>query len=131
MTQFSDISEEELKIWFCNIFNSCQTEHRNDITSMYYDPTLIRHRKLCRVLYAEVAPKLKARGKKYFEIDHAERIFWCDYTVWSKFEECFFLPSSYDIQCFIEKILNEKFPNYSKDINKYYSVRKAWLEYTI
>jgi len=121
MTQFSDISEEELKIWFCNIFNSCQTEHRNDTTSIYYDPTLIRHRKLCRVLDEEITPKLKARSKKYFEIDHAERIFWCDYKVWSKFEQCFFLLTSDDIAYFIEKILKEKFPNYR--------VRKSWLEY--
>jgi hypothetical protein len=31
------------------------------------------------------------------------------------------IPSSYDISYIIEKILNEKFPNYR--------VRKSWLEY--
>jgi len=85
------MTEEELKNWFFDKFNSCYYVKHKDYPEsiyMYYDKNFVRQKKLARVLDNDIIYPTKVDGICLFELDYKYEYFWCDYTyVWLFFEK--------------------------------------------
>jgi len=85
------MSDEELKDWFWNKFNSCyyvKHEDYPDSIFMYYDKNFYRQKKLARVLEQEIIYPTKVDGTCLFEQDYKNNYLWCDNKeIWSFFEK--------------------------------------------
>ena len=85
------MDKEELKIWFCDKFNSCYCVKHDDYQDsifMYYDINFIRAKKLANILnkYTEYPTEIK--GVCLFELDFKNSYFICDYNeIWSFFQQ--------------------------------------------
>ena len=83
------MSENELKIWFRNKYNSCYFyENKIDgMIDMIFDKQVYRQMKLQRILGHKIEYPSEIRGKCYFKIDKRYEIIWCDYIeIWSFFQ---------------------------------------------
>jgi len=85
------MTNEELKDWFWNKFNSCYCVKHEDYPEslfMYYDKNFYRQKKLARVLEQEVIYPSKVDGVCLFEQDYENNYLWCDNKeIWSFFKE--------------------------------------------
>ena len=104
------MTDEELKKWFWDKFNSCYYVKHKDYPEslfMFYDKNFTRQKKLARVLDKEIIYSNIVDGICLFEQDYKYKRFDCDYSkIWSFFEKNY--SSKYnDIQSFIESILDE------------------------
>lgn len=85
------MSEEELKIWFCNKFNSCYPVKHDDYPESvfwYYDESYMRKLKLCKINNQEITLPTKVSGVCLFEQDSKNKRFNCDYEeIWHIFED--------------------------------------------
>lgn len=86
------MTDEELKTWFWNKFNSCyNVKHKKyhpESIFMYYDKNFARQKKLARVLKQELIYPTKVEGICLFEQDYKNNKLYCDYNeIWSFFEE--------------------------------------------
>ena len=85
------MTDEELKDWFWNKFNSCYCVKHEDYPEslfMYYDKNFYRQKKLARVLEQEVIYPSKVDGICLFEQDYENNFLWCNHKeIWSFFEE--------------------------------------------
>ena len=83
------MSEEELKKWFWDKFNSCYYVKHSDYPEslfMFYDKNFARQKKLARVLNQEVIYPTKVEGICLFEQDYKNGWFNSDYKeIWSFF----------------------------------------------
>ena len=85
------MSNEELKIWFWDKFNSCYSvkhEDYSDIIFMFYDINFIRAKKLATILNNDVEYQTEVKGDYLFRQDFNNEYLWCDYDeIWSVFEK--------------------------------------------
>ena len=85
------MTEEELKKWFWDKYNSCYCVKHDDYPEsifMYYDKNFARQKKLARVLDQELIYPSKVEGIFLFEQDHKTKSLWCDNNeIWAFFEQ--------------------------------------------
>ena len=83
------MTEEKLKIWFWDKFNSCYpVEHKGFQNSifMYYDPNFIRSKKLANILNKDVEYPTEIKRVCLFRQDFDSESLLCDYNrVWMFF----------------------------------------------
>jgi len=85
------MTNEELKDWFWNKFNSCyyvKHDNKSESLFMYYDKNFYRQKKLARVLEQEIIYPTKVDGTCLFEQDYKNNYLWCDHKeIWSFLKE--------------------------------------------
>ena len=83
------MSNEELKIWFWDKFNSCYSVKHDDYPHsvfMIYDINYIRAKKLANILNKDVEYPTKIKGVCLFRQDLKNGHLWCNYDeIWSFF----------------------------------------------
>ena len=103
------MTEEQLKIWFWDKFNSCYCvihEDYPDIIFMIYDLNYIRTKKLANILDKDIEYPTEVKGTCLFEQDLKNEILYCkNRELWSVFEE-----------------------NYSYNYKEISDLIKGWLE---
>ena len=84
------MSEEELKIWFWDTFNSCYPAKHDDYPDsiyMIYDINFIRTKKLANILNKDVEYPTMIKGVCLFEQDLKNEWLCCDYDkIWTFFK---------------------------------------------
>jgi hypothetical protein len=104
------MTEEELKIWFWNKFNSCYpVKHSDYPKSIFwiYDEKFVRKMKLCKINNSKITFPEKITGICLFEQDFKNGWFNCDYDeIWSFFYNNYRDRYS-DVQSFIKRVINE------------------------
>ena len=103
------MSEEELKNWFWDKYNSCYPAKHDDYPDsiyMIYDINFIRTKKLANILNKEVEYPTEVKGVCLFRQDFKNEFLWCDYSeIWSFFKN-----------------------NYSSNSQEIRELIKGWLE---
>jgi hypothetical protein len=77
------MTEDELKIWFWDLYNSCYpAKHKDypDSIFMVYDINFIRAKKLGNILGKEVEYPTEIKGECLFEIEYNNKYFWYSYS---------------------------------------------------
>jgi hypothetical protein len=113
------MNEDELKLWFWNIFNSCYpVKHDDYIDSLflYYDKLYLRKCALLKLLGKEIIEPNIINGKCLFILNLKTGFMWCDsYDIWD------FLRQNYTtthgvIQPLIINCLYEITPSWSDEL---------------
>jgi len=104
------MEKEELTDWFIDKFSSCYPVKHDDYSDCifwYYDESVVRRYKLCKLNKQEITLPNKITGQCLFYQDLKNKILWCDYKeIWSFFEKNYI--DNYDkIQSFIKDILSD------------------------
>ena len=103
------MTEEQLKEWFWDKFNSCYSvKHDNypDTIFMIYDINFIRAKKLANILDKDVKYPIEVKGDCLFQQNFKIGYLWCDYQeIWSFFKK-----------------------NYSSNSKEISNLIKGWLE---
>jgi len=87
------MTDNELKTWFLNKFNSCyyvKVEKYTDSIYMFYDENFTRQKKLARVLNQELIypTKVDMGGVCLFYQDYKNNTLWCEYNqIWIYLKE--------------------------------------------
>ena len=119
------MTENELKIWFWNKYNSCYPIRYYDDIFMIYDKNFLRQRKLSRVLGTTLEYPTKVEGICLFKLDLKQHYFDCGWhEIWSV------LKDNHDASyLFIKKLLNntKQFKNYRP--GQYHSEYENHSEY--
>ena len=81
------MTEEQLKIWFWDKFNSCYSVKHDNVPNsiyMYYDINFIRAKKLATILNKEVEYPTEIKGICLFELNFINEYIYIDYdNIWS------------------------------------------------
>ena len=103
------MTEEQLKIWFWDKFNSCYSVKHDNVPHsiyMYYDINFIRAKKLANILNKDVEYPTEIKGVCLFEQDFKNEWLCCDYDkIWTFFKN-----------------------NYSSNYQEIRKLIKGWLE---
>ena len=85
------MTEEELKIWFWDKFNSCYSIKHKDLPEsifMIYDPNFIRAKKLANILNKDFEYPIEVKGVCLFQLDYKYKWFNVDdKEIWDFFEK--------------------------------------------
>ena len=72
------MTEEQLKEWSWDKFNSCYPVEYNNKMFMIYDTNYIRAKKLANILNKDVEYPTEIKGVCLFEQDFKHNYLWCD-----------------------------------------------------
>ena len=104
------MTEEELKIWYWDEFNSCYPVVHSDYPESvfwFYDEKFIRKTKLCKLNNSEITFPKKITGKCLFEQDFKNKWLNCEYDeIWMFFYTNYSANYHY-VQSFIKNMLKE------------------------
>ena len=84
------MTKEELKRWFFNNYNNCYlVKHKKSPKSlfMFYDPTFVRYKKLCRITGEKLVYPSKINGVCLFEQDYDNGTLWMNDNIIEFFYE--------------------------------------------
>lgn len=114
------MTEEELKTWFWNRFNSCYAVKHDDFDNriyLFYDEQFIRKSKLCKLNNQEIKSPTRVSGICLFEYDMKNKWFNCSNDeIWQFFEKNY--SNNYIA---VQKLIRSWFKEYDNlnDLNVY------------
>ena len=108
------MTEEQLKIWFWDKFNSCYSVKHDNVPNsiyMYYDINFIRAKKLATILNKDVEYPTEINGVCLFIIDYKKMII--NYTEFTSLIENTFTINHFEIK----RIIYDLIKQYCEDNN--------------